>query len=340
MKKLISLILAVLMVALCACSIAEGTEESGKSVILRIKEGVTAQVFKKPGDEKAVDTLTGGQICGLLDEGTTEAGFAWFQVFYLNSKRNGTPGFINAEDAEQLTEEQLKALMDDPAMLNEILDLIEAMDTYLNKKTGNEGTGSTTGSATTATPENELKALYEQAMKELQKLFDKGTSLDLDKLEKKGKELADQAKKAGEELIDKAKKAEKNLKEDVTTALDSMKGKDTDAAIDSLMDSISESIEKRTGKSDEKIDDALKKVSDALKNLDKQLGTGSGDAIDNVSSVMNKTKDWLNDTQFSKVNEAMKQLSDKFKGDGFASGVGKNGIGTFLDTLKGIFPKK
>lgn len=48
----------------------------------------------------------------------------------------------------------------------------------------------------------------------------------------------------------------------------------------------------------------------------------------------------MNDTQFSKVNEAMKQLSDKFIGDGFASGVGKNGIGTFLDTLKGIFPKK
>ena len=127
MKKLISLMLAVLMITLCACGFAEETDVSAKTAFVQIKEGVTAQVFKKPGDKKAVDTLSGGQICGLLGEETTETGVAWFQVFYLNSKKAGTPGYINAEDAEQLTEEQLKALMNDPEKLNEILDLVEAL---------------------------------------------------------------------------------------------------------------------------------------------------------------------------------------------------------------------
>ena len=137
MKKLISLMLAVLMITLCACGFAEETDVSAKTAFVQIKEGVTAQVFKKPGDKKAVDTLSGGQICGLLGEETTETGVAWFQVFYLNSKKAGTPGYINAEDAEQLTEEQLKALMNDPEKLNEILDLVEALDVYLGKKSGN-----------------------------------------------------------------------------------------------------------------------------------------------------------------------------------------------------------
>ena len=317
MKKLISLMLAVLMVALCACGIAEGTDVSAKTAFVQIKEVVTAQVFKKPGDEKAVDTIPGGQICGLLDEETSETGAAWFQVFYLNSKKNGTTGYINAEDAEQLTEEQLKALMNDPEKLNEILDLVEALDAYLGKKSGNAGNGN-------ATAENQLTTLYKMAMDALQKLFSAGASPALDNLKKQGKELADKAKEAG-----------KNLKDGVTDALSDMKGKETGEAIDSLMDSINDAIEKRAGKSDQKIEDALDKVSDALKDLDTKLGTNTGNTIDKFANnkfdnIVNKTKDWLNNTDFSKVKNAMNNLAEKFKGDGFASGTGKNGIGSFL----------
>lgn len=338
MKKLISLMLAVLMVALCACGFAEGTDVSAKTAFVQIKEGVTAQVFKKPGDEKAVDTIPGGQICGLLDEETSETGAAWFQVFYLNSKKNGTTGYINAEDAEQLTEEQLKALMNDPEKLNEILDLVEALDAYLGKKSGNAGNGN-------ATAENELTTLYKMAMDALQKLFSAGASPALDDLKKQGKELADKAKEAGKDLIDNAKKAGKDLKDGVTDALSSLDGKETGEAIDSLMDSINDAIEKRAGKSDQKIEDALDKVSDALKDLDTKLGTNTGNTIDKFANdkfdnIVNKTKDWLNNTDFSKVKNAMNNLAEKFKGDGFVSGTGKNGIGSFLDDLKNIFSTK
>ena len=133
MKKWISLILAMLMIGVCAAGVAEGAEETGKTAFLRIKEGVTAQVYEKPGDEKAIDSLAGGKFCGLIDTVTAESGDAWYQVFYLNSKGEGTPGYIKAEDADQLTEEELNALMEDPAVLNEILDLVDALDTMSSK---------------------------------------------------------------------------------------------------------------------------------------------------------------------------------------------------------------
>ena len=107
MKKWISLFLAMLMIGVCAAGIAEGTEETGTTAFLRIKEGVTAQVYEKPGDAQAVDSLAGGKLCGLIDTVTTESGDAWFRVFYLNSKGEGVPGYIRAEDADQLTEEEL-----------------------------------------------------------------------------------------------------------------------------------------------------------------------------------------------------------------------------------------
>ncbi len=322
MKKLISLMLAVLMITLCACGFAEETDVSAKTAFVQIKEGVTAQVFKKPGDKKAVDTLSGGQICELLGEETTETGVAWFQVFYLNSKKAGTPGYINAEDAEQLTEEQLKALMNDPEKLNEILDLVEALDVYLGKKSGNGETGGTD-------LVTELKSLYKQAANELEKLLNTSVTPDLDKLEKQGKELADKAKAAAEDL-----------KDDVIDTLAAMDGKETGEQIDILMDSISDAIEKRAGVTDEKINEALDKVSSVLKELDTHLGEGTGNAIDSVASTVKDTKSWLDGKDFGEVNSAMKELAEKFKNNGFVSGAGSGGFGAILEKLQKIFPKK
>ncbi len=314
MKKWISLILAVLMIGVCAAGIAEGAEETGKTAFLRIKEGVTAQVYEKPGDEKAIDSLAGGKFCGLIDTVTAESGDAWYQVFYLNSKGEGTPGYIKAEDADQLTEEELNALMEDPAVLNEILDLVDALDAYLNGKTGSTGN---------AQPENQFKALYEKAMTELQKLYNTSISPELDNLEKQGKELADQAKAAGEDL-----------KNDVTNALKSMEGKNTDDAIDSLMDSISEAIEKRAGKPDEKLQEVLDKMPGLLKDLNEKLGDESGNAISGFDKFLDNAKSFLSGDDFTNVQNAMKELGTKFQ-NGFSTGT--EGLSSFLDTLQKTF---
>ena len=327
MKKWISLFLAMLMIGVCAAGIAEGTEETGTTAFLRIKEGVTAQVYEKPGDAQAVDSLAGGKLCGLIDTVTAESGDTWYQVFYLNSKGEGTPGYIKAEDADQLTEEEMKKLMEDPAVLNEVLDLVDALDAYLNGKTGNTGSGN-------AQPEDQFKALYEKAMNELKKLYNTSVSPELDNLEKQGKELADQAKAAAEKLVDEAKKAGEDLKDDVTDALKSMEGKNTDDAIDSLMDSVSEAIEKRAGKPDEKLQEVLDKMPGLLKDLNEKLGSESGDAISGFDKFLDNAKSFLSGEDFSKVQNAMKELGTKFHGD-FSTGT--DGLSDFLDTLKNTF---
>ena len=310
MKKLISLILAVLMIGLYACGIAEETEGSEETSFLRIREGVTAQVFKEPGGEEAVDTLEGGRICGLLDEGVSAAGAAWFQVFYLNSKKEGAVGYINAEDAEKLTADQLKALMEDPAMLNEILDLIDALDAFLGTANGDTENGS-------GTSLNKMQSLYKQAMDKLKKVFSTDVSSELGSLEEKGKELADKAKEAGKDLLDKAKEAGGNLK-----------------------DSISDAIGGKDGESGKKIDEIMDKVSHGLSLLDNIAGNGAGNTIDGLSNIVNNTKDWLNGPDFSKVNDAMNNLAETFKTDGFSKGTGTEGIGSFIDELKSIFSSK
>ena len=317
MKKWISLFLAMLMIGVCAAGIAEGTEETGTTAFLRIKEGVTAQVYEKPGDAQAVDSLAGGKLCGLIDTVTAESGDTWYQVFYLNSKGEGTPGYIKAEDADQLTEEELKKLMEDPAVLNEVLDLVDALDAYLNGKTGNTGSGN-------AQSEDQFKALYEKAMNELKKLYNTSVSPELDNLEKQGKELVDQAKAAGEDL-----------KNDVTNALKSMEGKNTDDAIDSLMDSVSEAIEKRAGKPDEKLQEVLDKMPGLLKDLNEKLGNESGDAISGFDKFLDNAKSFLSGDDFTKVQDAMKELGTKFQTGGFSNGT--NGLSDFLDTLKNTF---
>ena len=327
MKKWISLFLAMLMIGVCAAGIAEGTEETGTTAFLRIKEGVTAQVYEKPGDVQAVDSLAGGKLCGLIDTVTTESGDVWYQVFYLNSKGAGIPGYIKAEDADQLTEEELKKLMEDPAVLNEVLDLVDALDAYLNGKTGNTGSGN-------AQPEDQFKALYEKAMNELQKLFNTSVSPELDNLEKQGKELVDQAKAAGEKLVDEAKKAGEDLKNDVTDALKAMDGKNTNDAIDSLMDSISEVVEKRTGQSDQNLQDTLDHMSTALKELNDKLGQGSGNASSGFNQILDDAKNFLNSQEFTKVQNAMSDLGKDFK-DGMTNGA--NSLNKFVDILKDAF---
>lgn len=333
MKKLISLILAVLMIGLYACGIAEETEGSEGTSFLRIREGVTAQVFKEPGGEEAVDTLEGGRICGLLDEGVSAAGAAWFQVFYLNSKKEGAVGYINAEDAEKLTADQLKALMEDPAMLNEILDLIDALDAFLGTANGDTENGG-------GTSLNKMQSLYKQAMDKLKKVFSTDVSSELGSLEEKGKELADKAKEAGEDLLDKAKEAGGNLKDSLTDALSSVKGKDIGETLENLKDSISDAIGGKDGESGKKIDEIMDKVSHGLSLLDNIAGNGAGNTIDGLSNIVNNAKDWLNGPDFSKVNDAMNNLAETFKTDGFSKGTGTEGIGSFIDELKSIFSSK
>ena len=333
MKKLISLLLAVLLAALCAGGIAEGTEATEETAFVQIREGVTAQVFAKPGDEKAIDSIPGGQVCGLIDE-TTEAGATWFQLFYLNSTKKGSTGYINAEDAKKLSADELKVLMEDSATLNEILDLIDALNDYL----GTGSTGATTANRTnterngggTEDGNTGFKALYDQAMKELKALFSMNLSTGTDTGSTKGKEIVGKALDTAKDIAGKATDAAKDIAGKASDTAKDIADKASDAAKD-IADKASDTAKDIADKAADTGTDIAKKAAEGISNaaevmkdgvtkeeiqdmidgINKTLGLEENKIdLDETLTKMQKTLDSINENLGNKTGEAIDSVDN------------------------------
>ena len=342
MKKLISLLLAVLLAVLCAGGIAEGTEATEETAFVQIREGVTAQVFAKPGDEKAIDSIPGGQVCGLIDE-TTEAGATWFQVFYLNSMKKGATGYINAEDAKKLSADELKALMEDTTTLNEILDLIDALNDYLGTgstgTTGGNRTNTETNGGGTEEESTGFKALYDKAMKALEALFSMnlstgtntgsttgiaGKALDTakdvaGKALDTAKDIAGKAADTAKNIAGKASDTAKDVADKATDAAKNIADKAPDIAKD-IADKASEAGTDIAKKAAEGISDAAKAmkdgvtkedIQDLIDSINKTLGLEENKIdLDDKLDQMQKTLDSINENLGNKTGKALDSVDD------------------------------
>lgn len=163
MKKIVCWLLAAVLSLGCVSCFAEGTESAKSSGFLQIKEGAEALVYENPGDASSVAQLAAGSLCGLLGE-SAEAGSLWYFVFYLNSEKKGVAGYIKAGDAISLDEAALKALLQDPDKVNEVLDLVDAMNEYLK-------TGASPAAGGKADTRSGLAKLYDDAMALLSGIF-------------------------------------------------------------------------------------------------------------------------------------------------------------------------
>ena len=331
MKKLISLLLAVLLAVLCAGGIAEGTEATEETAFVQIREGVTAQVFAKPGDEKAIDSIPGGQVCGLIDE-TTEAGATWFQVFYLNSMKKGATGYINAEDAKKLSADELKALMEDTTTLNEILDLIDALNDYLGTgstgTTGGNRTNTETNGSGTEEESTGFKALYDKAMKALKALFSMNLSTGTNTGSTTG--IAGKALDTAKDIAGKAADTAKNIAGKATDTAKNIAGKATDAAKNiadkapdiakDIADKASEAGTDIAKKAAEGISDAAKAmkdgvtkedIQDLIDSINKTLGLEENKIdLDDKLDQMQKTLDSINENLGNKTGKALDSVDD------------------------------
>ena len=341
MKKLIAFILAMLMAAGCMSGIAEGTGSSEKTAFLRIREGVTAQVYASPGDETAADTLSGGRFCGLIEE-KTEAGVAWFHVFYLNSRKEGATGYIHAEDAIQLREDELKAVLEDLGTSNDVLDLIDALNDYLGKQSGSSAAGNDSSSRSSnggATQKSGFADLYDQAMKALGQVFGTDVSGELEKISDAGKEIAEKAVGAGKDLAEKAGKEVKKVIDDNLPKAKEEFDKLTDNAAEKFKELKDGPVKDLA----ENADDALKSLKDGpvknvLENVSdtiESLKDGAAkDLLDNVSDTIDSLKKdpakVLKDTQ-----EKMENLLDNLnKSLGEGTGNALDGLGDKLAEAK------
>ena len=316
MKRLICLVLGLLISVSCFNGLAEGEETS----FVRIKENGTAEVYAAPGDPAPIDTLDGGWICGLLEE-TGAAGTVWFRIFYLSSEKKGRTGYINAEDAEKLSQDDLTALMENPDMLNQFLDLIDAVNEYLDEDdTARTGPETNTNSGESQTGSSSLRQFYTNAMEKLQQVFGQLGSADLSAAEDAAKEIGDRLKTAGQDLLDQAK-------DTVQTAMDDVKEQLEESGLKEQLEGVKEQLEginlKETleDMKDQLEDSGLKEKLDDVKNqlegIDlKETLEDVKEKLDgiNVNDKISELKDTLEDKlENSGLNEKLDSLKEKIE---------------------------
>ena len=357
-KKLICMILAIVLAAGCVGSLAEGASSSEDSKFLQIKEGVTAPVFADPKDETPVDQLEGGTLCCAVGDPFTSANKEFLLIFYLNSQKKGTLGYIAAEDAQVLTEQELAKLMENPEKLNEVLDLVDALDEYFkdNNETAAAATSGSNGSAVSSN-RSLLGDLYDQAMNSLAGIFSSDVANDLaDAAQTVAKDAAEvvsekfaEAKKAVEgklkeaqgtleelgktagEKFDEAKKAvEENwpaVEKKAGEILDAAKDKveeilpGAEKKVTDVLDGVKEKYDAFKEDPDAFLEDLKTDVTEGLEKLDVSSGNAAGSLLDTVAGLSNELEDLVNSDTFTLVKNAIPAFAENYRDQGFSKGT-------------------
>jgi len=205
MKKGICLILALALALTCAVSLAESAEMSSFVRILK-----DTKVYSEAAGSEGTDTLAAETLCGLIEE-VAAGGETWFHVLYLNSAKKGAEGYIRAEDAQQLTVEELKAELENLEKANDVLDLIDALNDYL-KNLGSNSTATTDGTNQDDTSVKDLiSKFYSDAMTELGKVFNTDISGIMGDISATGTELLGKVTETGSKIVESAKKTGSDL---------------------------------------------------------------------------------------------------------------------------------
>ena len=135
MKKLLCWLTVLALLVCCAGGLAETADGNEKTAFLQITGSAPVPVYREITDTEKADELQPGQLCGLVDDVTTETGIRWYQIIYLNAAKKGAVGYIRPEYAHRLTLAEFNALAQDPAKANEAMDLLDAVNASL--KSGN-----------------------------------------------------------------------------------------------------------------------------------------------------------------------------------------------------------
>lgn len=324
MKKLICLILAVMMATAGISCFAEGTKES--VTFVRIHENTTADVYENPDDTEAADTLEGGSLCVLVAE-TRAAGTAWYKVFYQNSRKEGAVGYIQAEDADRLSREQLSELMNDPDQINKLLDLVKALNDYTDSDTGEDLTGSKTdGNSGESSAGSALEDLYNKAMDELKNLFSVDVAGELEKISDITKGAADKVKEAGEELLETAAEDVEELMNQAGDALDKA-AEEWGGKLEKAGEDLKKELEEMLPEAEKALESLTDGISDAVDSVRDDTGEIDLDKLlDNVSESL----DTLQKNAEEKFSEIEKEIQEKL--DALNKSLGKD-TGDALDQI-------
>ena len=210
MKKTLCLMLTLLLALPFGYSLAEAAGDRVGSFLL-IPEGEPVPVYTEITDAEPADALESGKLCGLLKE-VSEQEVLWDLVVYADREKKAAIGYVRADQVILLATDEFQALMQSPEKMNEVLDLLQAIDEILSEKTqqtaavsAGSGTGSSSGSQTpkkTGLPD--FRAFYNTAMQSLDKILNAGLPPEIGNAADTVRDLTQRAVKAGADAANSA----------------------------------------------------------------------------------------------------------------------------------------
>ena len=210
MKKTLCLMLTLLLALPFGYSLAEAAGDRVGSFLL-IPEGEPVPVYTEITDAEPADALESGKLCGLLKE-VSEQEVLWDLVVYADREKKAAIGYVRADQVILLATDEFQALMQSPEKMNEVLDLLQAIDEILSEKTQQtaavpavSGTGSSSGSQPpkkTGLPD--FRAFYNTAMQSLDKILNAGLPPEIGNAADTVRDLTQRAVKAGADAANSA----------------------------------------------------------------------------------------------------------------------------------------
>lgn len=314
MKKLVCILLALTMALGCAAVCAEESDDTEKTslLVIRGEEGDDpAPVYEKKEDEEAAALLEPGCLCGLVRD-LTEQGENWFHIVYMNEKKEGAAGYVAADRAKILTLGEFKKLMQDSDKANEMMDLMDAVEAYLQAADGNQAAGNAaTGSSTDFSQTKKISEFYNAAMDALKEIAGLDFSGELEQITAMGEEIAEKAAGAGADLLDTAADAAGRIIEAA--------GEELEGQMDEKLPDL---IDKAAGMAEDVLDAAADKARDVIGEAEEKFGQlGDGklpETVDEMIGVLDETLEKIRNTETGlpeidadAFRDQMKDLNDK-----------------------------
>lgn len=311
MKKLVCWLTVLALLVCCAGGLAETADGNEKTAFLQITGNAPVPVYRAITDAEKADELQPGQLCGLVDDITTETGVRWYQIIYLNAAKKGLVGYIRPEYAHRLTLAEFNALAEDPAKANEALDLLDAVNASLKSGSGSIAEAAGAGNAAAGGEKGSgaegekgdrsgtdlFREFYTSAMKALDQVFNMDVTGAIGDVAGQARDIAGKAAGAGLAILE--------------STLGGVKGLITDVA-----------------------GDAEKKIAGAAPELEKKLGEILGAAGDGIGKVGEKAKERIGGIADA-AGDGLGKIGDQAKDAvGGIADAAKDGIGKAWDTAR------
>ena len=353
MKKLLCWLTVLALLVCCAGGLAETADGNEKTAFLQITGSAPVPVYREITDTEKADELQPGQLCGLVDDVTTETGIRWYQIIYLNAAKKGAVGYIRPEYAHRLTLAEFNALAQDPAKANEAMDLLDAVNASLksgsgsvaaaagagNAAAGGDKSSGTEGEKSAQAGTDLFREFYTSAMKALDQVFNMDVTGAIGDAAAQARDIAGKAVGAGLDILGSALGGVKGLVTDLTgDAEKKIAGAAPD--LEKKLGEVLETAGDRIGKVGEKAKERIGGIADAAGDGLGKIGDRAKDAVGGIADAakdeLGKIGDQAKDAVGGIADAAKDGIGKAWDTAGELAGQATDGLSQVLDTTREV----